>query len=307
MLEERFRLIYLSKETADIKQISLTGRRFKLLVALVSVCLVGIIAAGVGVFNRLYNDYRIITLQNDKEYLEQQLFTIKQKAAEIQVQLADVQDRGEKLLRTAGIPAPSNDERKLGVGGPAADYIGSSEIGYYGDKIKKTAAEINADLDKFNRDIQYEMGSLNAVTQRLREQRDKIDHSPSILPVLGSHVTSNFGVRDDPFTDVPEFHKGIDIAGERGTKVHAAAAGVVISTRHSKSYGNMIVIDHGYGIQTLYAHLSKIDVRIGQRIKRWETIGLVGSTGRSEGPHLHYEVHVKNKPVNPVNFVFNFK
>jgi len=304
MLEERFRLIYLSKESSDIKQISLTGKKIKVLASLLGVCIVGIIIGGASVVSHFHNNYRIISLQNDKKYLEQQLFESKELTADIEERLAEVQNMGDMLRKTAGLQAVSNDERKFGVGGPG--YYGSLDIGYYSNDLKKTALEMNNDLKKFIRTLQYERGNLNAVNQRMQDQRNRVNHLPSIMPVLGSHVTSFYGNRPNPFNSkATEFHKGLDLAGEIGAKIHASADGKVINIRKSLSYGNVIEIDHGYGIVTKYAHLSRFNVRKGDIVKRWDVIGFIGSTGRSDGPHLHYEVVKNKKRVNPLNYIFN--
>jgi len=121
-------------------------------------------------------------------------------------------------------------------------------------------------------------------------------------------ITDRFGNRIDPFTEKPRLHTGIDIAAPTGTPVFSAAQGVVFSVVSSYSpnrdYGEYVVVDHGYGKQTLYAHLSQIYVKTGQKVKRWEVIGAVGETGRATGPHLHYEVRENGTPVNPIKYFF---
>jgi len=129
------------------------------------------------------------------------------------------------------------------------------------------------------------------------------NYMPSIWPVMGP-LSSGFGGRHNPFTGAGhEFHKGQDIAAQWGTPVIATADGVVTSARWHKGYGNGIYIDHGNGIETRYGHLSRIDVMEGQQIKRGQQIGLVGSTGRSTGPHLHYEVRINGEATNPLSYL----
>ncbi len=126
--------------------------------------------------------------------------------------------------------------------------------------------------------------------------------TPSIWPVRGA-VTAGFGQRMDPFTGEGEFHAGIDIAAPPGTKVIAAADGILFHAGPDAAYGNEILIDHGYGITTKYGHLSKTYVVIGQEVKRGQVIGAVGMTGRTTGPHLHYEVRIHDAPVNPAKYL----
>lgn len=141
-------------------------------------------------------------------------------------------------------------------------------------------------------------GSLHDVRSSVAEHQELLRSKPSLWPVTGL-LTSPFGYRRSPFGTGYEFHRGVDIAAPRGTPVLATADGVVTFVGWLSSYGITIRIDHGHGVETLSAHLGKSTVEAGQRVNRGETIGLVGSTGRSTGPHLHYEVHIDGRPVNP--------
>jgi murein DD-endopeptidase MepM/ murein hydrolase activator NlpD len=151
--------------------------------------------------------------------------------------------------------------------------------------------------------------SLNEVDATLKLQQQKAHQMPTIRPILGAAIRENFGLRMDPLLDKIAVHEGVDIPMPVGTPVLATADGVVktaitLYTPH-RSYGMEVVIDHGFGNETRYAHLSKILVRPGQRVKRWQTIGEVGETGRSTGPHLHYEVLSSGKPNNPMHYIIN--
>ncbi len=125
---------------------------------------------------------------------------------------------------------------------------------------------------------------------------------PSLWPVIGP-ITASFGEREDPFTGEPAFHPGIDIGAPYGTPVHATANGVVAFAGWEDGYGRLVVIDNGFGISTCYAHLSGFNTEAGDRVQRGEVIGYVGDSGRSTGPHLHYEVRIDNTPVNPWRYL----
>ncbi len=131
---------------------------------------------------------------------------------------------------------------------------------------------------------------------------ENIKYIPLGYPVYG-RITSKFGMRIDPFNGRWAFHSGVDIKGRVGTPVRATACGVVEKVGYNRGYGRFVVVRHGNGFSTLYAHLCRIKVRKGERVERGEVIGLMGNTGRSTGPHLHYEVRVGNKPVNPLKFM----
>ncbi|MDE2166167.1 MAG: M23 family metallopeptidase [Alphaproteobacteria bacterium] len=138
---------------------------------------------------------------------------------------------------------------------------------------------------------------------RLARLEQLIAHMPFAAPLVHYEVSSHFGVRRDPFDGEREFHTGIDLEANIGTPVHATAPGVVDFAGWDGGYGRMVEIDHGNGIHTRYGHLSRILVRAGDRVVRHERIGLVGNTGRSTGPHLHYEVRIDGRPLNPAKFL----
>ena len=141
--------------------------------------------------------------------------------------------------------------------------------------------------------------------EKMASQRDLLQATPSIRPAGGGWVSSGFGYRIDPFTGRRRMHKGLDFAAMIGTPVYAPAAGVVSYAGREGGYGKIVSIDHGYGIVTRYAHNSRLFVKTGERIKRWQKISEIGSTGRSSGPHLHYEVRVNGVPVDPENYILS--
>jgi murein DD-endopeptidase MepM/ murein hydrolase activator NlpD len=137
-----------------------------------------------------------------------------------------------------------------------------------------------------------------------QDQKVLLASTPSIWPVSG-YLSASFGNRLDPFTGLKDFHSGIDISTPLGTKVQAPADGLVISAHAQGGYGNALVVDHGFGIQTRYAHLAGFNARPGQRVRRGDVLGFVGSTGKSTAPHLHYEVWVRDQAQNPIQFILD--
>jgi len=152
-------------------------------------------------------------------------------------------------------------------------------------------------------------GLLGAIENRLASVKDKVESqqalaraTPSIWPLAG-WLSSAFGNRKDPFDGTRDFHAGLDIAADRGTPVHATADGTVSSAGYNGNYGNSVLMEHGYGISTRFGHLSRIVVRSGQQIHRGDVVGYVGSTGRATSPHLHYEILLNGRPINPLNLL----
>jgi murein DD-endopeptidase MepM/ murein hydrolase activator NlpD len=159
-------------------------------------------------------------------------------------------------------------------------------------------------LDELTAEARQREGSIRQLETFLRGQKSRLASTPSIHPTRG-WVTSRFGMRRDPYTGKQTMHRGLDIANQVGVAVVSPARGVITFAGLSGGFGNVIVIDHGYGIRTRYAHLSEIGVRTGIRVNRGDRIGSIGNSGRSTGPHLHYEVEVNGVCENPSNYILD--
>jgi murein DD-endopeptidase MepM/ murein hydrolase activator NlpD len=163
-------------------------------------------------------------------------------------------------------------------------------------------------IDVLSKELAVQSKSLDVILKLAEAKSDFLSAIPAIQPVRNENLkqmASGFGYRTDPFTKARKMHEGMDFTAKTGTPIYATGDGVVAKADNTASgYGNHIVIRHGFGYETLYAHLSKYKARAGQRVKRGDVIGYVGSTGRSEAPHLHYEVLKDKKVVNPLNFYY---
>jgi len=159
-------------------------------------------------------------------------------------------------------------------------------------------------MDRLDKKSQLAHQDITLIMEQLYERKDIISSTPSILPAKG-WISSHFGYRQYPFTGEVSLHEGMDIAAFPGTPVYAPANGVIVFVGYKQGYGNVIVVDHGYELSTLYGHLSDIMVSRWQKVERGQVIGTIGSTGNSSGPHLHYEVRISNVPVDPANYILN--
>jgi len=185
------------------------------------------------------------------------------------------------------------------------------------DRMKSLALASDDNIVKFTHDrvenmakeIATQSQHLDEVIELLANKEKLLLAIPAIQPLRNEdlkRMASGFGYRSDPFTKIRKFHKGMDFSAPTGTPIFATANGTVRRADNSLSgYGNHIFLDHGFGYQTLYAHISKYNVKVGQKVKRGDIIGYVGSTGRSQAPHLHYEVYQNGKAVNPINFYYS--
>ena len=171
----------------------------------------------------------------------------------------------------------------------------------------KLVVKTTRQMDLLERQVYMQSKSFDEVVDLCRRHDEMLACIPAIQPVANKDLrqtASGYGNRIDPIYKTVKFHAGMDFSAFTGTPVYATGNGVVRKARWEGLYGNCIEIDHGFGYLTRYAHLHKIEVRVGQKVVRGQTIGRVGSTGKSTGPHLHYEVHVKGKVVNPINYYF---
>jgi murein DD-endopeptidase MepM/ murein hydrolase activator NlpD len=243
-------------------------------------------------------------LKNELEQYKLQYKIMNDRMDKIQKVLADVQDRDDNIYRVIfeAEPVPS-EVRKAGFGG--ADRYEQLERLANSDIVVNTAKR----LDEITSQLVVQSKSYDEVFKLAKEKEKLIASIPAIQPVDFHdlrRIGSLFGYRTDPFYKVTKFHEGIDFTAAVGTPIYATGDGVVSEAEYnSGGYGNKIIINHGYSYETVYAHLSKIKVKKGQRVKRGEVIGMMGNTGKSTAPHLHYEVHKAGVPMNPIYFFFN--
>jgi murein DD-endopeptidase MepM/ murein hydrolase activator NlpD len=243
-------------------------------------------------------------LLNELEQYKLQYKIMNDRLDKVQKVLADVQDRDDNIYRVIfeAEPVPS-EVRKAGFGG--VDRYEHLE-GLANSKIIVNTAKR---LDEITSQLVVQSKSYDDVFKLAKNKEKLIASIPAIQPVDFHdlrRIGSLFGYRTDPFYKVTKFHEGIDFTAAVGSPIYATGDGVVSEAEYnSGGYGNKIIINHGYSYETVYAHLSRIKVKVGQRVKRGEIIGLMGNTGKSTAPHLHYEVHKAGVPMNPIYFFFN--
>ena len=208
----------------------------------------------------------------------------------------------------AKVLALQNTVTKLGLMAGVEDALPDARVGGVGGLSRlETAApslDIESSLSSLDRTVSALTEKSSQIESVFEDRHQVLASTPSIWPVRG-YLSAGFGNRIDPFTGLKDFHPGIDISTPIGTKVAVPANGVVVFTGVKGGYGNAIVIDHGYGVMTRYAHLDGFNVHPGQRVKRGDVIGFVGNSGRSTAPHLHYEVWVSNQMQNPIRFILD--
>lgn len=216
--------------------------------------------------------------------------------------LRDIQQRDDNLYRAIfhSDPIPQSI-RTSGVGTESRyDYLTHLSSP---DLIIQTSKK----MDYISKQIYIQSNSFDEVLNMAKSQKDRLQHIPSIQPVSSKflkQVASGFGPRIDPHYGTIRFHEGMDFSANIGTPIYATGNGTITHADWKQGYGKCVIIDHGFGYVTLYAHMNDYNVRVGQKVIRGEKIGEVGNTGKSTGPHLHYEVHVRGKVDNPAKYYF---
>ncbi len=308
MQEKQLKLIYFSLNGSDAQEVLLSWKRIFSILSFVFVVMLLLVGAAIALFTDFYHNYRIEHLTRVNASLLGQLRTIQEKVSTLEGQIAFLEKENDDLRVFADMPPLNKDIRRVGVGGADED-LSLSMVDLPPDTLGTTVVSIHQKVEEIERRIQLYSEERKEILATLQAREETYKHLPSIRPVLEGRISDTYGPRLDPFTDVIKHHDGLDISAPVGTRVYAAAAGVVILAKNTyvpgKGYGKEVLIDHGNGLVTRYAHLSKILVTKGQKVDRWEEIGLVGETGKTTGPHLHYEVLVKGKPVDPNFYILD--
>ncbi|QLG45880.1 M23 family metallopeptidase [Costertonia aggregata] len=251
----------------------------------------------------ILNTPKELSLQREVKNYELQFELLNKKMGQMEQVLANIEDRDNNIYRLyfEANPIPE-EQRRAGFGGinryKSLEGFNNSEM----------IIETTKQMDIIQKQMVIQSKSLDEITKLAEEKEELLAAIPAIQPINNEELTrmaSGYGWRSDPFTKARKMHWGMDFTAPKGTPIYASGDGKVTrADNNSSGYGKHIRVDHGYGYMTLYAHLSKYNVKPGQKVKRGDLIGFVGSTGRSEAPHLHYEVFKDGERINPINFYY---
>jgi murein DD-endopeptidase MepM/ murein hydrolase activator NlpD len=283
-------IIFVPHARAKFRKLKVSHRLLFSLLSVVTSSLCLSTFFSVQYFTSLSQTHELSKLRRENRELQVANESFSKSVESLRTQLRTVEDRTHKLAIVAGITSLDEGSQGGGVGGLRPADLGENPYRDDLDKMSLRSRQINKDL--------------SVLEQKFEAQSQMLSSTPSIAPVHGI-LTDGFGGRSDPFTGEQGTHNAIDISSAIGQAVRAPADGIVVKSEWANGYGNVIYLSHGYGFSTRYGHLSSFAVKPGQRIKRGDIIGYVGSTGRSTGPHLHYEVRLNNTPVNPLEYILN--
>ncbi|MBN2619806.1 peptidoglycan DD-metalloendopeptidase family protein [candidate division WOR-3 bacterium] len=246
---------------------------------------------------------RLTQLHTENRIVRQEIERIEQEFQELTIFIDSLQMYDKQLRAYVSLEPIDDDLRAMGVGGEVLNFYDEIDLS---TEVKDNLTSLSTALDNLLARSRLQKESFNELIASLEEKRYLRDRTPSIIPVQGWFM-SGFGYRLDPFTGRVKMHEGLDIAAPLGTPIVAPAHGRVSFVGDRQGFGLTIEIDHGYGFSTRFAHCQRIKAQVGDNVKRGEVIAYVGNTGKSTGPHLHYEVHVSKVPVNPINYILTSK
>jgi murein DD-endopeptidase MepM/ murein hydrolase activator NlpD len=241
-----------------------------------------------------------LSLMEENKQYKTQMTSLAGRIDQINKRMAELQAFENKLKGMVNLDTTEGDAQFLGIGGSESSILDAAGK----NSPKKLASLMHKSLDNLNSEISFQTNQKTELLDFIEKQKSLWSCTPSVAPTEG-WISSRFGYRVSPFTSKKEFHSGLDISSRIGTEIDASADGVVYSIEKSDGLGLCLTINHGYGFQTKYGHLSKVLVTKGQSIKRGQEVALMGNSGRSTGAHLHYEVHLNGAPTNPEKYILN--
>ena len=295
MAKKHFSLIIVPHHKGQSKKISLTEKKVKILIGVFSFLFILLTVFLVDYFTMNVTRQKYKALSDENIRQKETIAQYKLAVNSLRKDVDSFEEYAKRLNVWAGLKSPEV-QRELGVGGGARSEVQQSNMSNPTiDPGLKSAESISQKAQGVEK-------NLDTLSEILKDRSYIRATTPSIYPTAGWQ-TSSFGKRKDPFTGEEEFHYGIDIATSQGSPIFATADGTVIKVKTEKLGGNVVIINHGGGVTTVYCHLSKFNVKVGQKVKRRDVIGYVGQTGKAIGPHVHYEVQKNGRAVNPYHYI----
>jgi murein DD-endopeptidase MepM/ murein hydrolase activator NlpD len=296
-------LIYVNPESSGVVEFKLSFKKIALTVIGVVVVLGMLLKFSIDYLVDFSENSTIAQLKQQNEILQKEIEKMGQRILALNNNIDFLEQRDDQLRSLLDLPEIDSDVRKVGVGGTDPDLSNAEYAEML--SLSNQLVENMKLLEKLEREVRLEKESYQQLLTTVERQQDSLRYLPVLKPVPNAYISSRFGSRIHPIKKFPHFHKGIDLVAPPGTPIIAPADGVVIAAGRNGGYGLQVMIDHKYGFKTRFGHMQKIYVRKGQHIKRGDKIGEVGKTGLTTSYHLHYEVYLDNKPLDPENFYFD--
>jgi murein DD-endopeptidase MepM/ murein hydrolase activator NlpD len=300
--ERRWTVMVVPHGSGASRAVEVSQTVVKTLVGIGSVVALLFLVLGGAALSRGVGITRSRALERENRLLAGEIQRLRDRLAGLRDTLNVFSEREQALRLLAGLSLVDAQVQQGGIGGPAGQWSERDSLAAAGANGAQALAA-RTDMDQLTRRANILTRSISEAYDSLSSHQARFAALPSIMPTKGWLTSAFMRERVHPILHLARPHEGIDVSAPMNAEIEAPASGVVTEVKWVDGYGNMLTVDHGYGLVTRYAHCSKILVARGQRVKRGQTIARVGSTGLSTGPHLHYEVWVNGKPVDPVKYV----
>ncbi len=298
MKKNRWTIIVVPQGSSRSRVIEITETAMKLGAILALGAVIVTLFLGYGTVARSINMYEAQAIAEENTRLAADLNAIQSRLARLTDSISTLEVHDSKIRLLANLEPIDPQVHAAGIGGPAP-VNGSAPAG----ELESRASVVRVDVDALIRRANLLTRSFREAADSLASHTDRLAATPSIMPTRGWLSSAFTAMRDHPILHTARPHEGVDITAPMGTPIEAPARGRVTFAGWEAGYGNVVTIDHGYGIVTRFAHASRLLVKVGVRVERGQRIALVGNSGLSTSPHLHYEVHVNGRPVNPLRYL----
>ena len=300
MAKRRWTVVFVPHGSEPSRIIEVSYGLIKTAIGGVALGLAAALLVGYATMARTADLSRTAHLQDENSRLAQEIGELHGRLSTLSDTLTRISQRDARIRVLANLEPIDPQVQAAGIGGPTlAARPGLLNAG----PTVRRSEEIRVDLNALIRRANLLASSFEEAKDSLASHSQRLAATPSIMPTQGWLTSAFSSMREHPILHIARPHEGIDVTAPMGSPIEAPAAGVVTDAGWESGYGNTVTIDHGYGIVTKFAHASKLLVKTGQRVQRGQRIALVGNTGLATGPHLHYEVHVNGRPVDPLKYV----
>ncbi len=300
MAKRRWTILLVPNGAAPSRVLEVSRGLLRLAGTVGVVLFISALLVGYATVSRRLDLSRTAALEAENDRLYREIGDLSGRLEHLSDTIAQISRRDARIRVLANLEPIDPQVQAAGIGGPTAVGTDAGELGTPG---LRRANDVRVDLNALIRRANLLASSFGAAADSLASHKDRLAATPSIMPTQGWLTSAFSAMRSHPVLHVARPHEGIDVSAPMGTPIEAPAGGTIRSAGWEAGYGHTIEINHGYGVMTRFAHASRLLVRQGQRVARGEKIALVGNSGLATGPHLHYEVHVNGRAVNPLRYV----
>ena len=302
MDKENYNILIFGPKTSRTRHLKVRKKTFKVALYLLAFALLSTTFFLCDYIQVKKKVFELNRLRDETQTQKSQLHFFSSKIEDLEKQLSKLKDFDKKIRIIANLERGQETTSLMGMGGPSPSDIRDRLRS--GKNDQGLVQQMKADIERLQSEAISQEVSLADLEKNLQAKKEMMLHMPSLWPTMG-WVTSGFGFRTNPFTGLTQMHEGMDISNRVGTLVVAPSDGIVSDSGNDLAHGKILVISHGFGMTSRYCHLNKVLVKPGQKVARGDKIAEIGMTGKTTGPHLHYEVRLNGIPVNPMRYILN--